>query len=107
MNMSKLLGQVRDTIQDQYQSIPAAEEYVGWIRRYLFFNNRRHPAIMGEIEVRRFLDHLEVSGRVSNSMQNQAFCALNFFYREVLGRELALVPTSSCRGRDVNFLIGH
>jgi len=106
MKMSRLLRQIRNTIQAQYQSIPATEEYISWIRRYLSFNKGRHPAIMGEIEVRQFLDHLEVSNLVSGSMLDQAFCALKFLYQDVLGQELSLPPSIPCADRNLDFLTG-
>jgi integron integrase len=43
---------------------------------------------MGVPEVTRFLSSLATQQRVSASTQNQAFSALLFLYREVLGREL-------------------
>jgi Phage integrase, N-terminal SAM-like domain len=46
--------------------------YVGWIRRYILFHRKRHPAEMGKDEASRFLSSLAVEGRVSASTQNQA-----------------------------------
>ncbi len=62
--------------------------YVGWIRRYVLFHGKRHPAEMGAQEVSRFLSWLAVEGRVSASTQNQALAALLFLYGPVLGVEL-------------------
>ena len=36
------------------------EAYVHWIRRYIVFNDRRHPRDLGEEDVRRFLSTLAV-----------------------------------------------
>jgi integron integrase len=63
--------------------------YVAWIRRFILFHGRRHPEALGAPEVTGYLSHLASSRQVSASTQNQAFSALVFFYREVLGRELA------------------
>lgn len=43
---------------------------------------------MGEPEIEAFLTHLAVRGKVSASTQNQAFNALLFLYRHVLGKDL-------------------
>jgi integrase len=51
----------------------------------------RHPADMGEPEVRAFLTHLAVQRNVSASTQNHALNALVFLYRHVIGREFALL----------------
>jgi integron integrase len=61
---------------------------VHWIKRYIFFHGKRHPAEMGAAEVAAFLTSLAVQGKVAASTQNQALSALLFLYREVLGVEL-------------------
>jgi integron integrase len=59
-----------------------------WIKRFILFHNKRHPAEMAEPEINAFLTHLALKERVSASTQNQALSALLFLYRYVLGREL-------------------
>ena len=61
---------------------------MGWIRRFILFNGKRHPDEMGESEITAFLSHLATHGQVSASTQNQALAAILFLYRQVLGREL-------------------
>ncbi len=80
----KLLDRVRIAIRTRHYSLRTEEAYVGWIRRYIFFHNKRHPLEMGEHEINSFLSHLAVKDRVSASTQNQALCALVFLYRHVL-----------------------
>lgn len=80
----RLLDRVRIAIRTRHYSLRTEEAYVGWIRRYIFFHKKRHPAEMGEGEINAFLSHLAVKGRVSASTQNQALCALLFLYRHVL-----------------------
>ncbi len=80
----RLLDQVRDTIRLKHYSIRTEETYIGWIKRYIFFHNKRHPKDMGEIEIKAFLTNLAVNRNVAASTQNQAFNALLFLYREVL-----------------------
>jgi integron integrase len=62
--------------------------YIGWIKRYIFFYGKKHPNTMGAAEVSGYLAHLATRQHVSASTQNQAFSALLFLYREVLGLEL-------------------
>jgi integron integrase len=62
--------------------------YVGWIRRFIIFHHKRHPAVMGGPEVTEFLSHLALREGVSPSTQNQALAALLFLFREVLGQGL-------------------
>jgi integron integrase len=84
----KLLDQVRAALRMRHYSVRTEKAYVGWIRRYIFFHRKRHPAEMGVAEVTRFLTHLAVDAKVSASTQNQALGGLLFLYREVLGVEL-------------------
>jgi integrase len=84
----KLLDQVRDVIRLKHYSIRTEQAYVNWIRRYIFFHNKRHPKEMGSREIEDFLTHLAVNERVSASTQNQAFNALLFLYHEVLEVQL-------------------
>ncbi len=60
------------------------DAYVAWIRRYILFHGKRHPADMGGPELTAFLSSLAVEGTGRASTQNQALSALLFLYREVL-----------------------
>lgn len=84
----RLLVQVHETIRRRYYSRRTEEAYVHWIRRFIYFHQKRHPASMGEAEVTAFLNHLALDRRVAASTQNQALSALLFLYKEVLGCEL-------------------
>jgi len=85
----KLLELVHDAIRRRYFSRRTEEAYVHWIKRFIYFSGRRHPATLGELEVTAFLNDLAVARKVAASTQNQALSALLFLYKEVLGRELA------------------
>jgi integron integrase len=84
----KLLDQVRARIRVKHYSIRTEDQYVHWIKRFIYFHGRRHPRDLGAPEVEAFLSDLAVNGRVAASTQNQALSALLFLYREVL--EIAL-----------------
>ncbi|PYM15956.1 MAG: integron integrase [Candidatus Rokuibacteriota bacterium] len=84
----RLLDRVRDAIRTRHYSRRTEKAYVHWIRRYIFFHDKRHPAEMGAPEVTAFLTALAVRDKVAASTQNQALAALLFLYRVVLGVEL-------------------
>ena len=63
------------------------EAYIHWIKRFILFNNKRHPAEMGANEIRKFLSFLAVKKNVSSSTQNQALCAIVFLYKRILKKE--------------------
>ncbi len=87
----KLLDQVRQAIRTRHLSYSTEQAYTGWIKRFIFFHNKRHPAEMGEAEIGRFLSSLATERRVSASTQNQALNALLFLYHEVLEKKIGLV----------------
>jgi hypothetical protein len=39
----KLLDQVRDAIRLKHYSYRTEQAYVGWIKRYIYFHDVRHP----------------------------------------------------------------
>jgi integron integrase len=84
----RLLDRVRLALRLRHYSIRTEEAYVGWIRRFILFHERRHPSAMGAPEVVAFLSHLATVGEVSPATQNQALSALLFLYRVILQREL-------------------
>jgi integron integrase len=87
----KLLDQVRDAIRTRHYSPRTEETYVQWIKRFIFFHNKRHPAEMAEPEIARFLSNLATESHVSASTQNQALNAVLFLYRQVLRKEIGYV----------------
>lgn len=89
MSQPRLMDQVREVIRVNHYSIRTEEAYCQWIRRFIYFHNKRHPKDMGEKEITAYLTHLAVIRDVSASTQNQALSALLFLYRKVLGMELA------------------
>jgi integrase len=84
----KLLDRVRAAIRARHYSLRTEEAYVGWVRRFILFHHKRHPAEMGEPEINQFLTHLAVAENVAASTQNQALSGILFLYQEVLGRNL-------------------
>lgn len=84
----RLLDQVRTSIRTRHYSPRTERAYVGWIRRYILFHQKRHPAELGEREISEFLSALAVKNRVSASTQNQALGAILFLYRHVLRVEI-------------------
>jgi len=84
----RLLDRVRDRLRLKHYSLRTETSYIGWIKRYIHFHGKRHPAEMGRVEAEAFLTSLAVDRNVAAATQNQALSALLFLYREVLGVEL-------------------
>ena len=84
----RLFDEVRRKLRLHHYSVRTERAYLGWMRRFILANGRRHPREMGGPEVERFLSLLAMRGKVAPSTQNQALAALLFLYREVLGLRL-------------------
>src|SRR6185369_9491178 len=89
----RLLDQVREVLRLKHYSIHTERSYCDWIRRYIHFHGMKARADLagGEAKMEQFLSHLAVEGRVAASTQNQAFNALLFLYRQVLGQDLGQI----------------
>lgn len=66
----RLLERVRSTLRLRHYSRRTEQAYVAWIRRYIFFHGKRHPAELGPAELTAFLSSLAVEGHVAASTQN-------------------------------------
>ena len=84
----RLLDQVRDRIRVKHYSLRTEQTYVDWIKRYIIYFGKQHPATLSAGHVERFLSHLASERNVAASTQNQAKSAILFLYKEVLGVEL-------------------
>jgi len=90
-NKPKLLDELRSVLRMKHYSYRTEQSYVYWARRYILFHGKKHPNTMGVPEVRLFCSYLAEKDHVSASTQNQAFNALLFLYRHVIGEELGVV----------------
>ncbi|QBY05049.1 integron integrase [Thalassotalea sp. HSM 43] len=91
MSKSPFLESIRQILRTKHYSIQTEKAYLVWIKRFILFNNKRHPKDMGEQEVSAFLTYLAVNRRVTSSTQNLALCAIVFMYKHVFNRELTLL----------------
>lgn len=97
---NKLLDVVRDKIRFKHYSISTERTYTHWIKHYIFFHNKRHPKEMRKKEIEEFLTFLAVKKQVSPTTQNQAFSALLFLYKEVLGIDLSNENIQALRAQE-------
>src|SRR5919205_4572144 len=91
MSKPRLLDRVHSVARMRHLSLGTERAYSDWVRRFILFHRKRHPYEMGADEIRQFLSHLAVEGKVAASTQNVALCALLFLYRDVLSVELPYV----------------
>jgi integron integrase len=96
----KLLDVVRDKIRFKHYSISTERTYVHWIKHYIFFHNKKHPIEMGKAQIEEFLTFLAVEKHVAPTTQNQAFSAILFLYKEVLGIDLTNENIQALRAQE-------
>ena len=96
----KLLDIVRDKIRFKHYSLSTERTYIHWIKHYIFFHNKKHPIEMGKEEIEQFLTFLAVQKKVSPTTQNQAFAAILFLYKEVLGIDMSSWNIQALRAQE-------
>ncbi len=89
MHKKKLLDVVRDKIRFKHYSLSTERTYLYWIKYFILYHNKRHPIQMGKPEIEQFLTWLATDKKVSPTTQNQAFSAILFLYKEVLGIDMS------------------
>ncbi len=85
----KLLERMRQALRARHYSYRTEQSYLQWVRRFILFHGKRHPAEMGAPEIEAFLSHLAAHENIAASTQNQALSALLFLYRHVLHKDIA------------------
>jgi integron integrase len=85
---NQLLYQLRSTLRLKHYAYSTQNAYVNWVRRFVLFHGKRHPAHLGQAEIEAFLTFLAVKREVAAATQNQALNAIAFFYKHVLHQPL-------------------
>ena len=85
---SPFLGNVRSVCRVRGYSLRTENTYIYWIKQFIYFTGKRHPADCGAREVEAFLTHLAVVRHVSINTQRLALNAIVFVYRHVLNIDL-------------------
>jgi integron integrase len=85
---SPFLEAVRANMRLRGFSIRTEKTYLEWIRQFIHFVGKRHPAEVAPDEITRFLTHLAVNRRVAINTQKVALNALVFLYQKFLQIEV-------------------
>lgn len=72
LKSTRLLDQLREQIRYLHYSLSTEEAYVYWVKKFIFFHDKRHPRDMGQAQVEAFLSYLAVQRKVSASTHRQA-----------------------------------
>ena len=91
MKTAQAIERMRQVIRRQHKALSTEDSYVFWLRRYISALRRMPHALTSEKKLEQFLTDLACRCDISASSQNQAFNAILFFYRDVLGQDLGNV----------------
>ena len=86
-----LLEVCREIIRKKHYSYSTEKNYIAWIRRYIYYFEKKHPRDVGPNGIERFLTFLALKKNVSPATQNQALNALVFLYRQVLEIDIGIL----------------
>jgi integron integrase len=84
----KVLDRLRFAIRARQYSLKTEEAYVFWVRRFILFHGKEHPAKLSPEAIATFINHQSVYGKAAASSVRQAMSALVFFYGQVLKQDL-------------------
>ena len=87
LGKAELLEALRRELRLLHYSIRTEQTYLRWTDEFLDYFEGRHPSDITPQDINAYLSHLAIDREVAGSTQNQALCAIVFFYKHVLGRE--------------------
>ena len=89
-DVSGTLSEIRRLIRLKHYSYSTERTYLQWVERFFSYalaSENKKVEDLSSVDFKNFLSHLALKQRVSSSTQNQAFNAILFLFRHVLGRE--------------------
>jgi integron integrase len=87
---SLFLNSVIEYMQTRQYAKRTIETYIYWIKSFILFNHKEHPAKLTEHDVEAFLTYLVVQRNVAAKTQATALNSLCFLYKYIIVRPLAL-----------------
>ncbi len=85
---TQAVNRMVDVMRLKHRSYRTEKSYLSWMRQFYRFVAGQTPETLDEGHVIDFLTYLAVERKVAKSTQNQAFCALLFFYRYVIEKDI-------------------
>ncbi len=88
MNTLQAICREREVLRRQHKALSTEDCYTFWLRRYMRALLDMPKGLSSEKKLETFLTDLARHRDISASTQNQAFNAIAFFYKDVLGNPL-------------------
>jgi site-specific recombinase XerD len=112
MNRNAAIQRLREVCRRQHKSLSTERTYALWLADFIGFIQQPKAVALSSSEkkLEGFLTMLALKRNVSASTQNQAFNAVVFFYKDVLGQPLQHATHCLERGTNIKALaeaMGH
>ena len=91
MNTLQAICREREVLRRQHKALSTEDGYTFWLRRYMTALREMPEGLSSEKKLETFLTDLARHRDISARTQNQAFNAILFFYKEVLGQSIGNV----------------
>ncbi|RLA58611.1 MAG: recombinase XerD [Gammaproteobacteria bacterium] len=85
---NRFIDGLRRELRDKVYAFQTEKTYVHWVKRFILFQNKRHPRHMGAEQINQFLSSLVHVRHCSPATQRIALNALIYLYRKYLQVEL-------------------
>lgn len=85
---SEFLEEIRADIRLRGYSFATEKAYLLWIRRFIFFTGKEHPAKVDITSIKKYLSYLATAHHVSPNTQKVALNALVYLFEKFLRREV-------------------
>jgi integron integrase len=82
---------LRARMRTLHHPISTEDAYAGWIARLVKFLDDEQLEKYGENDLGEFLTELALVREVSAGTQNQALCAILFYYQKILGKDIHFI----------------
>lgn len=89
-DISETIKEMKRIIRLKHYSYSTERSYLDWAKRFFRYvhETKGNDAVFASDDIKQYLSHLAIKQRVSASTQNQAFNALLFLFRDVLGQDV-------------------
>ncbi|HAJ76010.1 MAG TPA: hypothetical protein DCM64_06100 [Gammaproteobacteria bacterium] len=85
---SKFTEQVRDDLRMRGYSFATEKAYLLWIKRFIYFTGKKHPATVEASQIKAYLTYLATRQHVSVNTQKVALNALVYLFQKFLHRNV-------------------
>jgi integrase len=90
MNKSPFMQHIIETMREKRYAKRTIEAYIYWMKFYINFHNKQHPAQLNDSDVEAFLNFLVNKRKVAAQIQAGALNALSFLYKVIIEKPLTL-----------------